>query len=776
MADIAVKVQLQITTPGQAFGVKQTDPFGQTYQAAALATQPTAALSNVLVIPEVDVAILCPSPVLADNTLAQFNFPLGETWVKNRDASNNCLGILQNSAANGLSFEADTAATYPGGNGFCCRIGRGQANGADSTGANYYTELTWGVDTPPVDAPDGAVPVRLMLIDGQPPFAQYATASDDGSSWQWGAYGENGTGSTQISDSSQLFANAGRAIDITVLVFQPYNAIVIDIKGQDRLILQAPNQTAQVAGSGVTYTQGPGITTNSGAIKLTGQNGTCSFQVFSLGFATSGAITSGAIQLPFVYQGNGTVVSPGIILPDGCGAAFEIDGASDDGTYVSYTASLTGPSTATPCVSQLSLFIPPTFVYTPGAGAVIAIDETDMSEVQVHRWLEFHQTPDNGFAVYPRCQVGIKFNTTYGQFSGGTFARHWAVTLSTATEVWNADVGAYELATPYFTQITGWTGMSTDTWRADPTRRFDLIIEDRTWPLRIAAEGSMPYFDGWCWRSAVAYVAMAGGVMPAFMDPLFFTCDMGPNPAGCTHFKLPVGAARNPRVYFQADRPYWDSIMEIAGMVHAVIGFAEGTPTTPATLTAMPYYPGVTLTPNRGTITTTDFDYGDENWLMTFIGQGLRVGTDTSDRRTGVALYGIDPSTHLIQGTFLNLSDLPGVDPDSGVPWAEFTTVAHGFPQPFVNISSFNVDPVFTAAYAANALLKLRMPTLKADWTTYYHPASFLLDQYTLSEPVALPSGPVAFSVESKLDRFAVLNWDGSVPSSTFSGRRVMNL
>jgi hypothetical protein len=792
MADIAVKVKLEITTAPQAFGVKRTDPYGETYQMGALAAQPTAALSNVLVIPEINIAILQPAPVLADLSLSQFTFPLGETWTKNRDASNNKLGILQPSTSNGLAFEADTVAVYPGGFGFICRIGRGQTNGDNATGADYYTILTWGDDTLPDDAEPGAVPVRLLLPDGQPPFAQYATAS--GNTWVWGAYGENGIGSTSITDSSALWSNSGRAVNILVLVFQPQNAIVIDIDGgSDRLILQAPNQTANVSGGEVSYTQGPGITTPDGRIKVTGKNGSCSLQVFTLGFAAAGSITSGSIQLPFVYQGNGKVSSPGIILPDTTAVAYAVNVISDSGTYINYSLALSAPavygalSDRTPGVSQLTLTIPPTGDYTPGAGAVSILTETDMSEVQIHRWLEYHQTPDNSFSVYPRCQVGINFNNTLGEFLGGTFGRHWAVRLSTALQLFNVDTGQYEQVTPWYAQTTGWIGMSTNVWQADPERKFDGVIEDRTWPLRTTPCGAMPYFDGWCWHSAIAFLALAGGILPDFIDPAFFSCDFGPNPPNCPHFKLPVGTGLNPRVYFQADRPYWDAIMEIAGMVHGVIGFTEGDDTTPATLTAMPYYPGVTMTPNRGTITVYDYDYGEPGWLMTFLGS-LKVGIDTADRRTGVALFGIDPATNLIQGSFANLADLPGYDPDTGIPYSQFTDLVQGFPYPAVNISSYNVDPAYTALFSIFAMLKLRMPTLKADWTTYYHPASYILDQYTLVNDVALPDGlyssagnplpggPTTFSVESKLDRFNVLNTGGLVPTSTFSGRRVMNL
>jgi len=806
MSDIGVAVKMLIAAPSAAYGILQTPPYGETYTMSQIAAQPTSGKNNCLIIPEVGIMTLAPQAVLIDQSLTKYAFPLGETWVLSRDSQNNCQKILQPSSTNGLNWQANTVASFSAGASFIAKVERGIPNGSSATGSGYTTYLLLGDDTAPGSSPAGGLPVCLILQDGLPPFLQYAIPN--GSSWYWADYGENGIQSTKISDSSALFNSSSRSFYVRWMCLPDLNTLVVDIAGgQDRIVLQTPNNetTVSAPGGNQTYTQAAGFIVNPGRLKYYGVNGTAALQVFQMGFQTSGTYTSGTVQLPFSYQGNGVVDTPSAYIPTGTSVASEVNQGSS-ATYINYSLTLHataasgtgGLALASPVITQVSLYIPPTYSFQPGdttLGGVTEIDETNMSEVQIHRWLEYHQTPDNSFAIYPRCQIGINFNNQLGQFIGGTNGRNFAVQLSTGLKVWNDDEQQYNWFTANGSltdnselchmspQITGWCGMQTSTWRLDPQRKFDLIIEDRTYTLRECAEGTLPYFDGWCWRSAIYFLALAGGIHPAFIDSGLFPCPcgLGPNPPGCSDFKMPIGTALNPRVYFQPDRPFWSSIMEIAGMIHWAVGFSEGnpygTPGTVSQLTGMPYYPGVYTTPNRGTITSKDYDYGDLNWLNTFIGSSVKIEIDKSDQRTGVALFGIDPASNLIQGTYQNTSDLPGNDPVTGVPWSEFTAAVVGFQRPLVNISSFNVDPTYTALYAEAALQKITMPTVMANWSTYYQPSAWVLDQYTLVEPLTIPgyTAGATFSVESKLDSFSSLNVHG-IPTSSFRGRWVPNL
>lgn len=783
--DIGIYAQLMIATPGAAFGLAKTPPYAESYPVSFIASQPTAAKAGVRIIPDAGIMFLEPRPYLQNMALSEFTFPAAGTgeyvpssaYVLTRDSANGTMMVLQSISTASTQWEMDTVAALIAGEAFFVRLGRGQTDGgAEGQGAaTYACYVQVGDDTIPTASPVGGVPVRLWLQDGRAPFLQYATATPDGSGWTWADYGQNGVISTTISDSSDLFASKGRAFNVAWIPDPDRNQLIVDLAGgTDTLVLTMPNQTPDNAGSGLTYSESPGLVVNPGRLKYFGYNGSASLAIYPMRFQPTGTFTSGDVQLPFVYQGNGSITAPDASLPAGTSLTYKIN-PSATGQAITYTLGLSGPvdgsglATRTPVIPTVCLWVPPTYYPPYLTSTPTILTERDMSEVDESQWIEYAPTSDGSFAMCIRTQVGIKFDNSFSGFSGGTNGRHWAVKYERGLTV-SID-GNPTPATPLFPFITGWTGMKSSVYRADPTRQFDIIIEDRSWPLRRVSQRQLPPFDGWCFLSAIGYMALQGGILPAFISSDFFQCAMGPNPAGCPHFKLPVGTGQNPRVSYPPTGQYWQSMMDIAGMVHAVLYFDAGVDPAPSTLQIMPYYPGMLQTPNRGLLTTTDYPYGDPQWLMTLL-QGITGETDTADRRTGVALFGLDPSTNLAQGTYLNVTDLPGTDPVTGVAWSDWIASVHGFDDPLVNVSTLNADPNFTAQTAVSALQKVTMPGFFVPFSTWFHPASYVGDQYTIAEPMTVsPSGaPLTFSIESKRSTWSALNMSGP-PISTYRGR-----
>jgi hypothetical protein len=758
MAGLRLGYQVLVDNPAAAFGFQKTPPYMRSDAPEALAGNPGISLSGLRIIPEAGVIILEPFANLTDTRLSNYEFPTtGSTdWTEGTDSATQKLQLLMTNAAPDNPFDIRTNSQLAANSAFYVRLQRGQLPvGATAGAANYYTVLLMGGDDPPSDD-NNDVPVRLVLEDGKPPFLQMATV-DDAGAWYWGDWGVNGVVGTEVADCSVLFEEQNRSFIVEWLPFPGQNALVVNIaNGKEKLVLRAPNFAA-AAGDGLTYDQTNNISVVQGKLRYYGMNGSAGFGYYPILFKPFGYIVSPEFDIPFVLQDDG---GAGVYLPDslfGDDTAFVGTLGNLDFTYtrLKYMLQIYGTSdpmatsvASSPIIKTIQVRIPPVFDNTAVVSDIVDISSR-IAEIEENQYFD----RQSGLV---RTQVGLKFDNTYGDFSSLTGA-HRAIKYSRWLMA-QANDGTMQPLTAPIDYLIGWAGMKSSVWKADPRREFDCIVEDMWFPLERDC-GVLPPLDGWCFLSAIRFLCNMAGLSDAYIGDMFKTCDFGPNPAGCPHFKLTLGVGTSPAMTFGPNTHFIDCVSEILSFVHGVAFF-----NSEAVLQSFPYYPGIYQTPFKGTFQFQDSgDPANSDFLSAIWGK-LAFNVDTSDRRTGVAFFGKDLSTNSPQGTYLNIDDfVPG-----------FTANMHGFNQPWVQVSRLFVDPVFTAGFALAALEKITVPAITMTNEACFLPNLFALDQIAVNVDAPDLQMNIPLSVESIQSSYS--NTDPSVMRSVITSRWSQNL
>jgi hypothetical protein len=484
-----------------------------------------------------------------------------------------------------------------------------------------------------------------------------------------------------------------------------------------------------------------------------GQNGWAHFQYLGMQFAPYGQLYSGEIDLPFVYQGNGSVSLGDSQIPDGFSYTYNIYPIDYTGTRLKYYISLdsgsSDPIFVSPLITTIQLRIPPTYDYTSTIGRIVDISNK-ISEVQEKQGFDWR-------TMLVRTQVGIKFDNAHGDLS--SFAGlHRAVQYSRNLEYQGNDGLMYPLSAPV-PLLTGWGGQKGKITKADPLREFDTILDDNLWPLERCQAMILEPGDGWCCLAYMRYVMNMQGRSDDFISNDFKTCSFGVNPPACPHLKLPLGVGTNPRVAPSPEQNYLSVLQEIMDMLFAVMwsdsqGVAQ----------IMPYYPGIYQTPYKGTFYTAESGNPNNSDFLSSMWNRQSLTIDTDDLRTAVAFFGLDPATNMVQGTYLDIdSFLPG-----------YTANVHGFRDPFVKVSNRFVDPVFTEAYAYATLNRVTLPNVWESHDCCFLPGLHALDRYSVDEANEMIYGTIPLVVEQISSRYSVIN--PKAMSSTVLGRWAYNL
>ncbi|HXE63236.1 MAG TPA: hypothetical protein VN519_06820 [Bryobacteraceae bacterium] len=771
MADIGLDFQFLVDTPVSVFGLQKTAPYLR-HDLAGLfgafvgsdnivATRPGVQMAGLRIVPEAGVLILESSQQKVPTTLAIVNFPSGSSsdWHEQFDNTSGVTALVMSNATWNNTFDVATNGSLDASSCFYARIGRGPAttptSGSSVNGTNYFTTLSVGDQTPPSQAGD-ARPFSLFLLDGMPPFLQQGIPNPDGTdTWYWGPFGFNGIAGTSIRDCSKMFENNGRVVEIEWLPVPSSNTLVVTINNGQEVLIFRPDNSGVAVGTGLTYAYTQNLNVVSGPLRMTGQNGWAQFQYLPMQFSATGQLYSEEIDLPFVWQGNGGVYLPGAQIPDGAGFVGSIYPMDNTGIRVKYYIEVAGPDpvdgyvSISPVIPAIQMRIPPTYYVNATISAPVDLSSF-IGEIEEHQWYDYR----TGLV---RSQLGVKFDNTNGNFSAFD-GSHRACSFSR----WLTYTGGGGLMQPYSAPVqfmTGWAGNEASIWKADPRREFDIVVSDNFFPEETKACGQLTYGDGWWINAWRRFLFNMRGRSDAFISDDFKLFDFGPNPPDCNGFKLPLGVATAPKVAPHPESKFLDALIELNDMDHSILfndpwGVAQ----------IMPYNPGVYVTPFRGYFNYSES--GDINNIdfVTSMWRQRRIMISTADRRTGVGFFGPDPNAGRIQGTWLNADDI----------WPGFTGNVEGFANPLVKVSSWFIDPVFTAYYAWYALQKVTLPAVWEWCQGAYLPGLFALDRYAINDTGSDLNGTVFLSAEDITNRWSFK--DPSVFGSTTRGRWLYNL
>ena len=747
MAGLGLDYQLLVDSPARAFGFQRTPPYmhqeqiellGQYQDGERLVSKTGVQMSGFRAVTEAGILIWEPRVSKVDTRLADYEFPTSgapaSDWTEGNDSTTGVLALLMNNASVNHTFDIRTQATLTPNATFYMRLARGQAApGASVTPSTYYTSIVVGDDVPP--SANAGNPFRLVLQDGYPPFLQMATVFNGG--WYWGQVGENGVQGTRVADCSTLFDETNRVLQIEWLPVPSKNTLIVTLGNGRETLVYRPQNTAPANGDGVTYQQAPNLSVLPGKLRCYGQNGTVAWQYLPMQFIPSAYLIGTEITLPFVYQQNGSVQLTESSLPAGATFSSRIDLTDYTGTRVKYSISLTGgdgvtPVSFTPIINGIQMRIPPVFDYTATVGYLQDVSRK-ISRITERQWYDRE-------AGIVRTQVGLMLDNANGEFTG-TDGTHRAVQYSRWLTM--ESNGLMQPLSAPVKFLTGWAGMESSVWKADPHREFDIILEDRWYPLSVQDCGALPFLDAWSIRAAIRFLLNMSGVNDADIADQFKVDDFGPNPAGSTDFKLPAGTYSGPRMSFSPQQKFMGALEELASFVHGVLFWnANGV------FDGFNYDPGIFSTPYKGTFGVSESGNPANSDFLSTIWNSQEFRVSTKDRRTSVFYAGKDPATNSLQGTFLNADDV--------VP--RFTAERHGFRQPLVVVSNLFSDPEFTAYAAAKALQKVMLPNLFMTNGACFLPNMFALDRYGVYENTRDISGGTSLVCEEIESNFDVMN------------------
>lgn len=775
MTDIGLNLSLTMASPAAAFGRVVTPAWPVHHVFAYEARNAAFKYSNVQLIEDVGITILEPSLKLQDTLTTDFVFGSEGAWKQATNPITNKSEMTYTMGAVDASFDAQSSFSLGFDQPFYTYIGRGTTPiGATMDNQHVYTVLDVGTETLP-SMSGSAVPIRLSFQLGRPAFLQYALPNPDGTdSWYWAPFGQNGIKGQNVPKSEDFF-DGSRSIIVQWLPLPSLNMLLVDIAGgRERLILRLDNLAPSIVMNGVTYAYGASLSVVGGPVRLYGMNGRVSFGYYPMRFAKLGTVTSPTEQLPFVYQDDTAIVKfPQAAIPAGCSVTALVSTVDSSGLNVQYVASYTAPdsgdgfATTTPIAPEIFMNIPQTLASIVG-GTPITFGLADICGWEEHTWLEKHEQedPDGGIVGWTiRTEVGVKFWNGSGKWAA-TGGRHVAVQCARGLTIMDEYGHMVPLnpVTPMWLACTGWAGERTTLTRSDPHRIFDIVVEDRSWQLRRVSCGILPYFDEWCYMAAVRFILNHAGITNDWIDSDIFngfcTCDYGPNPDGCPHYKLPVGTGANPKMDFSPTTKYFQCIMEIAGMVHEIMWFDQS-----GMFRRNPYYPGVYNAPYRGTFGQQDSSDPTDIGFCMGLYDKLELEIDTTDQRTVVQARGINPSTHQPYGALANVDDLiPG-----------FTDEIHGFRDPLIMVSRLYDDPVAMNTMVEAALQKCMVPNALVNSGHMFLTTMSILDQYSVQEEGFVINGAINLSLEDFRARWSN-NGTSIDMGSSMRGRWLLNL
>ena len=368
-----------------------------------------------------------------------------------------------------------------------------------------------------------------MLQHGRPPLLQQAVPDPDvDDAWLWPPFGQNGVVSRTIARSEDLFDDSARVVNVEWLPVASSNVLVVRLaNGRDTLVFR-PSRNTPVYGPGLTYDAAAPLAVTAGKIRVAGCNGVASVQYLPMRFATSGTLTNPVIALPYPLPMRWFVRSPAAEydpLTQSVGGSLASVDAS--GRLVQYQLTMTSAADSTgfaplsPVVREVELDIPATYIPVSSSPAVDI--SAQIAEIEEHQWFD-----PSTLTVHS--EVGINLDNTNGPYPLLGSA-HVAAQYSRGLSVDGVDGAMMPM-------VTGWTGFQTTLTRADPKRRFDLVIADRSWQLRRSPVGALPYFDGWCFLAAMHFLANVGAITDDYLGGEITSCAFGINPPGCPHMRL----------------------------------------------------------------------------------------------------------------------------------------------------------------------------------------------------------------------------------------------
>ena len=289
-----------------------------------------------------------------------------------------------------------------------------------------------------------------------------------------------------------------------------------------------PSRNTPVYGPGLTYDAAAPLAVTAGKIRVAGCNGVASVQYLPMRFATSGTLTGPVIALPYPLPMRWFVRSPAAEYdPATQSVAGSLAAVDPSGRLVQYQLTMTSAADSTgfaplsPVVREVELDIPATYIPVSSSPAVDI--SAQIAEIEEHQWF------DPG-TLTVHSEVGINLDNTNGPYPLLGSA-HVAAQYSRGLSVDGVDGAMMPM-------VTGWTGFKTTLTRADPKRRFDLVIAVRSWQLRRSPVGPLPYFDGWCFLAAMHFLANVGAVTDDYLGGQLTSCAFGINPPGCPHMRL----------------------------------------------------------------------------------------------------------------------------------------------------------------------------------------------------------------------------------------------
>ena len=507
---------------------------------------PEYTLDGVRIIPEAGIMILEPVTTLVPTSTADWTFPGGLAWMNATDSGTNLAALYQPDASPDLAFSAVSNASLPANCAFYARVGRGQpAPGATLDAGHVFTTLSVGEDTPPSTS-NGATPFRPVLQHGRPPLLQQAvpdSSVDD--AWLWPPFGQNGVVSRTIGRSEDLFDDSARVVNVEWLPVASSNVLVVRLaNGRDTLVFR-PSRNTPVYGPGLTYDAADLLAVTAGKIRVAGCNGVASVQYLPMRFATSGTLTSPVIALPYPLPMRWFVRSPAAEydpLTQSVGGSLASVDAS--GRLVQYQLTMTSAADSTGFAPLSPKWCGRSSSEHPGDRISRCrrrppVDiSAQIAEIEEHQWF------DPG-TLTVHSEVGINLDNTNGPYPLLGSA-HVAAQYSRGLSVDGVDGAMMPM-------VTGWTGFQTTLTRADPKRRFDLVIADRSWQLRRSPVGALPYFDGWCFLAAMRFLANVGAITDDYLGGQLTSCAFGINPPGCPHMKLAQVPGQRSRIQFPVD-------------------------------------------------------------------------------------------------------------------------------------------------------------------------------------------------------------------------------
>ena len=578
-------MSLLLAPAASVYGFSKTPPFVGHYYMGDVATSPAASHNGTRAIASAGILCNAPSALVGDVTPTAFSADSTDTanalyagYADNKIKANGLRPLLTyypntEEDATSLSSNAvkyvQTKLQYGAGAPFYGHLEVGTVPSQELPDGTLRTDqlhiIEMGVGAPvPGYLQDGVTldlsggtPFRIILQEGQPPRLQQPQVIN--SAWQ---YSDNFGDNSIVSDLSgvqcdQILATNARTYDVEILPISNANVLIVSITGIVEPLVFRGSQTT-----------GFPLMVAAGYVRISWRHGMLGMALWPMRFQPNGTFTSGTIDEGFPYPGNGIVIPSEASQPPGTSITTDLfQSDDDDPTQLKYSVTFTaepdesGLASATPFIRSVGLYVPQTTTYNTIDGGNLDLSNY-ISSVSMHSYY------DRDTGTMQR-QCGINLSNADGFFTGPLAGINYAVQFSINLNYKNADGNIVALSIP-LVQMTGWTGHKQTSMRSDPKRRFDLVLDDRIWQLEDTPLIAPLFGDGWCIRAFIHLLLNLAGISDEWIGDELKTCDFGPNPSGCPHFKLPIGTGLHPRVAYMPGTPTQQIINDIAQYEFAV--------------------------------------------------------------------------------------------------------------------------------------------------------------------------------------------------------------